>query len=472
MSEHAAYGNDIPVARPPSAPDMADLRLRLEQTGADLAIIEGDDTAPFTADFTGTPGPRPGLVLRPKDTADAVAALGLCHRLGQRVVVQGGLTGLAGGARPQPGEIALSTTRMTRLEEVDTATDTVIAGAGVPLQAVQDAAAQAGLFFGVDIGARGTATIGGMAATNAGGIRVLGYGMMREQIVGLEAVLPDGRVISRLNGLAKDNTGPDLSRAFIGSEGILGLVTRVRLRLRPAAPLTAVGLLHMRDLAAAQSLLAGLRRTLGPRLTAFEAIWPEVWAGMAGMRSLPFAPADGIFVLTEIHGWTGPDRDAFETALMAAIEDGRAHDAVVSTTEAEARRLWQLREAVNAFTATQRPLTGFDISLPPQHTGPVVDDLRQRVARIDPEARVFIFGHLGDGNLHFVVGSPLVAAMADPIFGAVAAAGGAITAEHGVGADKRGWLPLVRGGDEIAALRDLKRAFDPAGILNMDRVLP
>lgn len=446
------------------------LSARLDQG----ALLMGDDVGDaYLGDATDARGPRPALVLRPRDTADVSLILSTCNDLGQPLVIQGGRTGLSGGARPCEGEVSLSLERMTRLESVDLRAGTVVVEAGVTMQSVQEAAEEAGFLFGVDIGARGSCTVGGNIATNAGGIRVLRYGMYRAQVLGLETVLPDGSVLSSLKGLPKDNSGYDLNQCFIGSEGTLGVVTKACLRLHPLPPLQVNALCALPSLAAAQALLARLRQELGPLLSAFEVIFPEVYAGVAagGFATPPLPVGAGLYALVEIQGQDkSENHERFAATLMSAVEAGLVDDVVVSQSPRDYRGLWALREACSAFIFSMDRMVGFDVSIPLARMQDFLTDAAVRLLAIDSSARPYVFGHLGDGNLHYMVRTDRYEDIADAVFAVVAETGGAISAEHGIGLDKKKWLPLVRSASEIAAMRRMKRAFDPNLILNPGRV--
>lgn len=438
------------------------------------AIIAGAAVgAGYCGDATDERGPSPALVFRPRGTEDVAAILSACNDAGQPVVIQGGRTGLAGGARPQAGEVSLSLERMTCLGAIDTAAGTVIADAGVTLQSVQEKAHDHDLMFGVDIGARGTATIGGNIATNAGGIRVLRYGMYRAQVMGLEAVLADGTVLSNLKGLPKDNSGYDLGQVFIGTEGTLGVVTRACLKLHPKPRAQANAFCALPSLQAAIGLLERLRRVLGPLLSAFEVIFPDVYAGvLAHSGATPPVPCGaGMYALIEIQGQSETDDEArFKEALMEAYEAGIVSDVTVSTSARDYAAIWALREGASEFIFSMDHMTGFDIGLPIPAMQSFIDTASREIRAADPDAQFYIFGHLGDGNLHYLVRTHEHQRVADAAFAAVSRYGGAVSAEHGIGLDKKRWLPWVRSPAELSAMRRLKSAFDPQNILNPGRV--
>jgi FAD/FMN-containing dehydrogenase len=341
------------------------------------------------------------------------------------------------------------------------------------MQAVQEAADHAGLMFGVDIGARGSATIGGNIATNAGGIRVLRYGMYRAQVLGLEAVLADGTVLTSLKGLPKDNSGYDLSQLFIGTEGTLGVVTRAALRLHPKPASEVNAFCALSSLDAAIALLGLLRTKLGPLLSAYEVNFAPLYDAMVATMDMPAPLPAGspVYVLAEIQG-SEPDRDGerFAELLMQAVEDGIIGDVVVSQSPREFRALWAVREDANRLLFSMPGLVGVDISIPLARMGAFLEEADAAIHAADPGADIYVFGHLGDGNLHYQVRTVDPAAAYDIVYRRVAAAGGGVSAEHGIGLDKKKWLHLVRSDAEIATMRRLKAAFDPANILNRGRV--
>lgn len=449
---------------------LAALTSRIDRT----AILTGNDIdARYREDLAGKPGANPELVFRPRTTLDMSAMLSACNAAGLPLVVQGGRTGLSGGARVLAGEAVMSLERLTELSEVDTVSASIVAQAGVPLQLVQERADAAGLMFGVDIGARGTATIGGNIATNAGGIRVLRYGSSRAQVLGLEAVLADGTVLSSLKGLAKDNSGYDLSQLLIASEGTLGVVTRACLRLHPKPVTQAAAFCALPSLDAALALLAMLRGRLGNLLSGFEVILNPLMEEMVSHLGLqaPLALTSPVYVLTDIQGMMpGLDEEAFTEALSQALEDGMVEDVILSQSEREFHALWSLREDCNTFLFGIEAMLSLDVSVPLPKMSAFVEAALAAQAKADPEARSYIFGHLGDGNLHYTVKTDAYDVVTDAVFGCVAAVGGSISAEHGIGLDKKPWLHLTRSPDELSAMRRLKHALDPNGILNRGRI--
>lgn len=438
------------------------------------AVLRGADIGPgYRRDATDGEGAQPDLVLRPRDTGQLADILSACNALGQPLVVQGGRTGLSGGARVLAGEIALSMERMSAVEPVDPLSGHVVAEAGAPLEKVQQLAGDAGFLLGVDIGSRGTATIGGNVACNAGGIRVLRYGMFRAQVMGLEVVLADGSVLSSLRGLAKDNSGYDLGQIFVGSEGTLGVVSRACLKLHPAPRVEMNALAALPSLEAAIALLTRLKARIGRILSAFEIIFPPVYEGaveISGARA-PLPKGAGCYAIIEMQGQDEAlDEAAFEAALMQVIEEGLADDAVLSRSIADMRSIWKLRDDCSEFIFTMDGIAGFDISVPLARMQGFLGASTDRIRSLDAQAQFYVFGHLGDGNLHYLVRSRAGEPVARAVYEEVVSAGGSISAEHGIGLDKKAWLPLMRTQTELDAMRRLKRAFDPNFILNRGRI--
>lgn len=424
---------------------------------------------------------RPAAVAYPRTTEEVAAILRACHAHGQAVVPQGGLTGLAGGGTPVPGALALSLERMAAIEEVDPAAATLTAQAGATLQAVQEAADGAGFLFPLDIGGRGSCRLGGNVSTNAGGNRVLRFGMARDLVLGLEVVLADGAVVSSLNKMIKNNAGYDLKHLFIGSEGTLGVVTRVVLRLHPKPRSTSTALLAAPGYPALLELLALLRDRLGGRLSAFEAMWPDFWRfARQGLGAAPLplddAPGDGtIRVLVEAMG-QDPEADpaGFEDAVAAGLEAGCVADAVVAQSGREAAGLWRVRDQSGELRRRFSPHVDFDVSIPTGDIGRFVADCTARLRARKPDVATVFFGHVADSNLHLgvQVDGRFSREEADRIvYGCVRDWRGSISAEHGIGTLKRPYLDHSRSDAEIALMRRIKQALDPAGILNPGKVL-
>ena len=439
--------------------------------GADHVLVEDDLRASYETDWTGRFTGRASCVVRPRTTGEVAGVLRVCAAAGAPVVVQGGNTGLVGGGVPAGGEVLLSLTRLDELGEVDVAAAQVTAGAGVTLAALQAHARAADLAVGVDLAARDSATVGGLVATNAGGIRVLRYGSMRAQLVGLEAVLADGSVLSRMSGLAKDGTGYDLVGLLAGSEGTLAVVTRARLRLWPRLRARAVALLAMESTAAAVALLPGLRASL-PSLSAAELFFGE---GLALVRAYgglgaPFPVEHPAYLLLECSDRVDPT----EQLVEAVGEAAGLLDATVATDAAGQRALWAYREThTEAISAAGVPVK-LDVSVPPSRLPELAERLSGTITAVCPGARPIVFGHVNEGNLHVNVldTGEQHDAVTDAVLHLVASLEGSISSEHGVGRAKVPWLQLSRSAVEIAAMQAVKDALDPSGLLGPGVLLP
>jgi len=443
--------------------------------GSEHVLLDPDLRASYETDWTGRFTGPSRAVVRPADTAQVAQVLAACAHAGVAVVVQGGRTGLVGGSVPPPGPaenapVVLLTTRMTELTDVSQITRQVTAGAGVTLARLTGHARAAGLDFGVDLAARDSATVGGMVATNAGGIRVLRHGSMRDQVAGVEAALVDGRIISRLDGLAKDNTGYDISHLLAGSEGTLAVLTRLRLRLVPAEQERAVALIAVRGTAEAVELLAALRSQL-PGVSAAELCFPSglaLVAKVTGAR-VPLEGAGGAYVLAEIAGESDPVDD-----VLAALEScEQVLDATVASSAADRAQLWALRERhTEAINSVGVPVK-LDVSVPLARLADLVDRLPGAVAAVEPAAQLVLFGHLAEANLHVnVLGADDGEAATVAVLSLVSSLGGSISSEHGIGRAKARWLDLSRSQAEIDVMRSIKAAFDPLGLLNPGVILP
>jgi FAD/FMN-containing dehydrogenase len=456
------------------------------EIGRDAVSTDSSDLGRHASDWSGLAGAVPRALIRPRTTENVSAAIRLCAAVGQPLVVQGGLTGLAGGAASREGEVALSLERLTGVESIDRAAMTMTVKAGTTLAAVQAAAEEAGFFYAVDIGARGSCTIGGTIATNAGGIRVVRYGMTRLQVLGLEAVLADGTVLSDMSGMLKNNTGFDLKQLFIGGEGVLGVVTRAVLRLQPAPRARATAWLVMADDDALITALAAARTRLGSSLAAFEAMWPGYLAAITSRASHYRAPVSDITTPAVLIDVFGDDpsvtdaslRERLEGFLADAMEQGWLADAVIAESIDQARRLWAIRdEAPAEYSTIFRASKGYDVSIPISSMIEAVRVLESGLTEMAPEAAILIYGHLGDANIHVVVGfdTPVeknaYGAVEDLLYSTVRAFSGSVSAEHGIGVLKRQWLGYTRSEAEIATMRRLKAALDPSGILNPGRVI-
>lgn len=457
-----------------SSPAMSSFIEQLISTlGPDLVTLGGDVPAGYDTDWSGWPPVQPMALVRPRTTNEVSRTLALCHAHRVPVTPQGGRTGLAGGAVPSAGAIALSLERMDHVEEVDAAAATLSAQAGATLEAVRYAASEAGMVFGVDLGARGSCQIGGNVSTNAGGNGVVQYGMMREQVLGLEVVLADGTVLPMMRPMIKNNTGYDLKQCFIGAEGTLGIITRVLLRLHPAPAATATALIALSGFDAALALLGEFRRAFPGGLAAFEAMWADFFDASLSWQHLssPFSQRYPLYVLADVTGHDDPVlQDTLQKVLEPAFEKGTALDATIAQSNTQARALWKIREATAELPSNMSPPINFDISIPTRRIGEFGDAVITELTRCWPGHQTVRFGHVGDGNLHVSTDASTVSGdemgVERVVYALVERFGGSISAEHGIGLHKKPYLSASRTPQEIDAMRALKLALDPLNLMN------
>ena len=457
--------------------DTALLNALRAQLGADAVAIGAEIGARHHGDWSGHDRCAPAALVRPRSTAQVASCLKLCHHYAQPLVVQGGLTGLAGGATPRAGELALSLERLKGIESLDAAGATMIAAAGTPLAAIHEAAAAQGLQFALDLAARGSCTIGGNISTNAGGIRVIRYGMAREQVLGLEAVLADGTVLSSMNTMLKNNAGYDLKQLFIGTEGTLGIITRAVLRLQPAPCERHTAFVALASFGDLVTLLGECRRLYGGQLAAFEVMWSDYYEFAAGhvlTGARPFAERHPLYALIELESFEpGKDASRLEAGLTASLERGIILDGVVARSLEDSNRLWRVRDAAGELMVHVPHALSYDISLPLPMTERYLSQLLPAIAPLLSAVPPMLFGHLGDGNIHLLVGprTPEAASqLNDIVYGALQGFG-SVAAEHGIGTVKRAYLGNSRSAAEVALMRQLKGCLDPKQILNPGRVI-
>lgn len=439
--------------------------------GEPHVLADPELTASYETDWTGRFHGRAGCVVRPATTAEVADVLRACAAEALPVVPQGGNTGLVGGSVPRDGEVVLSTTRLRGACVVDRAAAEIVVPAGATLREVQLAARAAGFDFGVDIAPRDSCTIGGMIAANAGGVHVLRHGMMVEQVIGVEAVLADGGVIGRVPALRKDNAGYHLTSLLAGSEGTLGVITRAHLRLVPAMPSRAVALIGLADAAAVVAAVERMRPLL-PSLTALELVSDACVDLVVRHGGVP-APLDGAPPVVLLVECAARESVLGELADAVAACDDLVIATAVADDEAGMRRLWRYREEVAAAINAEGVPHKLDVAVPLRAIPRFVDAVSACVSELAPQARLALFGHVGDGNLHVnLLGLPANDETVDEeVLRLAAAEGGSIAAEHGIGRAKARFLSLVRSERERAALRDVKQALDPRGLLNPGVVL-
>jgi FAD/FMN-containing dehydrogenase len=414
-------------------------------------------------------------IVRPASTEELSQVMALCHQHSQTVVPWGGLSGLVNGITCEPEDIVITLERMNAIEHLDTETGTMTVQSGAILQNVQQAASDAGWLFAVDFGARGSAHIGGMIGTNAGGNSVVRYGMMREQVLGLEAVMADGTVISSMNEMLKNNAGYDIKHLFIGSEGTLGIVTRAVLRLRPAPRTVQTAFVALNSFAEVAGLLRQLGTDFEGKLSSFEVMWHNHYHYMVEEtgKHQAFLPTDyPYYVLLETEG-SDPEREEelFMTVLGGLMEAGHIADAVIAQSSQQAAQIWEMRDDVETLVRNISPIAVFDISLPIREMENYINSVEAAVQARFPEARLVAFGHLGDGNIHLGVGPAQDKhAVETIVYEALAKINGSVSAEHGIGLEKREFLSCSRSPAEIALMKSVKQALDPKHLLNPGKV--
>ena len=456
--------------------------------GAANVLTDADTLRPYVTDWRGRYVGSALCAVRPGNTEEVAAIVRLCAQQRTPVVPQGGNTGLCGGSVPdQSGNaVVLNLTRMQRVREIDLANNTICVEAGCVLATLQETAARADRLFPLSLAAEGSCTIGGNVATNAGGVQVLRYGNAREQVLGLEVVLPDGRIWNGLRGLRKDNTGYDLKHAFIGAEGTLGVITAAVLKLYPRARQQATAWVAVASPGAAVTLLQALREQVGERVTAFELVsrfcLELVLKHIPNTRD-PLPESASWYVLIELSDESSetPLTAGLETCLEHAYEQHWIANAAIAESGMHAQAMWALRENISEAQRLEGLNIKHDVSIPLSRIAAFVDAGQQRVLQAFPGARLVVFGHVADGNLHYNVSAPaeqdarafLASAPAVNlvVHDLVHENAGSISAEHGIGQLKRDELPRYKSALELDLMRALKHAWDPHNIMNPGKIL-
>ncbi len=412
-------------------------------------------------------------LIRPKTTAELSEILKKCNDAGQIIVTHGGLTGCAKAADSTPKHIVISTDRMSEIEEIDEIGGTITIQAGAILETVQQTVAENGFYFPLDLGARGSCTIGGNAATNAGGINVIRYGMMRNHILGLEAVLADGTIISSMNKVIKNNAGYDLKQLFIGSEGTLGIITRVIVKLESATRSCQTALVGLNNFSDVTAFLNHMKTSTGSRLSAYEVMWGNYYQAVTDKNGHkpPLDRKYPYYVITECTGSNAEsDEDIFLNTLDEAFKNEIVLDAVIPKSEQERKSVWIVREGFEPILENN-PIFLYDVSLPIKHMESYINNVQQGIMETWPGADCYVIGHIGDGNLHLMVcpkaGDESLHGKSDEIvYGPLKDIGGSVSAEHGIGNEKKAWLSHCRSQSEISLMKSLKQTLDPNNILN------
>ncbi|MCJ8053388.1 FAD-binding oxidoreductase [Shinella curvata] len=455
------------------------LQQDLNEFGTDLHLIGGEK-------LNGRhPGEHPdnfgaGAMAQPATPEAAVAIVRWCIENNVPVVPQGGRTGLVGGGISRPGELILSTAKLDRIEAIDPLARTATVGAGVTLQALQEAAAEFGLTPGIDLAARGSATIGGMIATNAGGILAFRNGVMRHQVLGVEAVMPDGSLVSDLTRVLKVSAGPDIKQLLIGSEGAYGFVTRAVVKLESFNPIRATALVGVPDATSALALIGYFRAQPSLQLEGAELMWRNFFVDSARERSFEVDWLDEetpAVLLMEVSAASEENaRSALEDGLAGLWEEHGLTSGIVAASLDQARRFWALREESDFIYRVQPGAPSFDVSVPPGALDAYVTGLKARLKAVDPGFDAYVYGHIADGNLHIsvigdgVAAADLKAAIEDAVYTSVAEAGGSFSAEHGVGTEKRRAYLTFGNSARRAVAQAIKAALDPKNLFNPGKV--
>jgi FAD/FMN-containing dehydrogenase len=424
---------------------------------------------------------HPAWLARPATTGEVSDVMKLAHARGISVTVIGGQSGTCGAAIPEDGGLALSLDRMNRVQAIDTLSMTMTVEAGCILQAAAEQAEAQGAFLPLDLGARGSAMIGGVIATNAGGNRVIRWGMTRDMVLGLEAVLADGTVVSSLTGMIKDNAGYNWKHLLIGSEGTLAVVTRAVLRLRPLPTTRQTALIALSTFENAIRAMRRLETSLSGQLSSFELMWEDFYAlhteAQLAQRPRPIPLGYPIYALVEAMGGDEEgDAALFQRALLALIEDGLLADSLIAQSGRERDALWAMRDDLTPGYQPLRPFAAYDVSMAIADMPAFVEQAKAAVRAVFPDVTMLFYGHAGDGNLHALLSirrmdKDIQRAFDEAIYGVVRRFGGSIAAEHGVGTTRRDYLGWTRSEAEIELMHVLKLALDPKGILNPGKIL-
>jgi FAD/FMN-containing dehydrogenase len=418
-------------------------------------------------------------VIFPSSTEEVSEIMKYCYSIKQEVIVHGGLTNLVGGTETESNQLVISLDKMNLIEEVDPQSKTITAQAGTILENMIEAAKEKNLLLPMSFGAKGSAHIGGVVSTNAGGLRVFRYGMTRQMVLGLEVVLPDGTIISSLKKIIKDNSGYDLKQLFIGSEGTLGIVTKVILRLSEAPTSRSSAIVGIDSYEQVIDLLKYLEKNLAGTLSGFELMWKNTYAAMTGDQSHLTAPISteyNYYVFVESLGsQPKQDYERLENLIGNSLEMELIQDGVMMQSERELNTIWQIREDVSILAGQANFDQHFDISIPIPLIGELVDQAVKELNKFPFVERIFTFGHVADGNIHFIIGKKennykIIEAINEVIYRPLKEVGGSVSAEHGIGIHKKAYLATSRSKEEIDMMKTLKLTFDPLNILNPGRI--
>lgn len=464
------------------------IRHLVELLGPTAVLHDSNDYGRYVRDWAGDTLGQPLAVVRPKDTVEVSRVVRYCNEHSIRMVAQGGHTGLVGGALPDNHwpELVISLERMTHIRQIDSENFTMTVDSGCVLEDVKAAALEKDCFFPLSLGAQGSCQIGGNIATNAGGVNVLRYGMMRQLVLGLEVVLPDGQIWDGMKGLYKDNRGYNLQQLFIGSEGTLGIVTGAVLKLSPCPEQTQTAMFAVPSVEAAVRLYSVARRSCSDLLSAFELI-PRTCMELAFEATPqipdPFSTAYPVYVLLELAAANRVDLTAMLEGLVEqGMESGEILDGVLASSSTQSRQLWQIRESMVEGQLLRGEHLRTDVSVPISSMAECVKHCVAAILAISQESIPIAYGHIGDGNLHINVLPPdglskeqvsvLLHRLEAEIFNVVERFNGSISAEHGIGRKKRTAFLATSSATELALLAGIKAVFDPKGLMGAGRILP
>ncbi len=418
-------------------------------------------------------------VVFPKSTEEVAAIMQLCNQRKQEVVVHGGVTNLVGGTQSHANQLVVSLEKMNQIEEIDEKSRTITVQAGVILENAINAANDKNLFLPLSFGAKGSAQVGGVVSTNAGGLRVFRYGMTRQMVLGLEAVLPDGTIISSMKKIIKDNSGYDLKQLFIGAEGTLGIVTKVVFRLQEKPQSRSSAIVGVENYENVIALLKFMEKGLAGTLSGFELMWKRTYEAMIAAPDFT-APIPANFpyyvFIESLGGDSTSDFNRLEDLIAQAFEKDLIGDGVLAQSERELQSIWKIREDVSVLADLAQYDQHFDISLPIPVIGKEIDLAIEALEQLDFVEKIFPFGHVADGNIHFIIGkkensAEIIGAINAIVYGCLQRNKGSLSAEHGIGLDKKKYLFTSRTENEVNLMRTLKRALDPKNILNPERII-
>lgn len=421
----------------------------------------------------------PLCMVTPRNTEEVTDVVKLCAKYNVPVVPQGGLSGLSGGAVPSNGCLLLSLSKMNQIESIDTTTGTMQVQAGVILQTIQEKAEDAGWMFALDLGARGSCQIGGAISTNAGGNRVIRYGLTRDLVLGLEVVLANGDVLNMLKSMKKNNTGLDLRQIFIGTEGTLGIITRAIIKLHPGVRGANTALIACNSFSNLLSFLKSAQSVFSGRVSAFEVMWPDYYqfALKTLNRNDSFEEEHAYYLLFDVQSFN-PEEEyvQFEKLMETAFEEGCIENALIAKSEREVEELWELRDCVSEILSINAPTINFDVSVGIEKIGDFAAQLKESLNDQFPDIKTLFFGHIGDSNLHLVAGpvtggKQMEHAIESIVYSITQAFNGSISAEHGIGLHKKPWLSYSRSSLELDVMKKIRNALDPNSLMNPGKIL-